>query len=164
MTAEPLTPEIFSPKRLDGIPALLACIGGELGVSDWVLVGQPRIDAFADATGDSQWIHIDPERAARESPYGATIAHGYLTLSLLPLMASQAFTVDAVNTKINYGLNRVRFPSPVPAGRRVRARFHLRSVELQGERRYLVSVEATVESERSDRPACVAEMLAIYTA
>ena len=150
------------PQRIAGIPALIDRVGGVLGVSDWVAVEQARIDAFADATGDRQWIHVDPERAARESPYGTTIAHGYLTLSLLPFLASQAFAVDAVGARINYGLNRVRFPAPVPAGRRVRASFRLLSVEPQGERRFLVTVEATVELDGGDRPVCVAEMLAIY--
>ncbi len=149
-------------ERFAGVPALLERIGGVLGVSGWMAVEQARIDAFADATGDRQWIHVDPERAARESPYGTTIAHGYLTLSLLPFLASQAFAVDDVRTRINYGLNRVRFPAPVPAKRRVRARFLLTSVEPQGEGRFLVTVEATVEADAGDRPVCVAEMLAIY--
>ncbi|HYG90198.1 MAG TPA: MaoC family dehydratase [Azospirillum sp.] len=149
-------------ERLAGIPALLERVGGVLGVSEWLAVEQTRIDAFADATGDHQWIHTDPERAARESPYGTTIAHGYLTLSLLPLLASQAFAVDGVGTRINYGLNRVRFTAPVPAGARVRASFRLKAVEPQAEHRFLITVEATVEAEGAPRPACIAEMLAIY--
>lgn len=149
-------------ERFGGTAALAARIGSVIGTSDWTLIDQPRIDAFADATGDRQWIHVDPERAARESPFGGTVAHGFLSLSLLPLLASRAYAVDRVRTRVNYGLNRVRFPTPVPAGRRVRAAFRLLALEPQGPGRHLVTVEATVELEGSDRPACVAEMLAVY--
>lgn len=152
----------MATERIAGIPALTGRVGGTLGISDWLEIGQARIDAFADATGDHQWIHTDPERAARESPYGTTVAHGYLTLSLLPMLAAQAFAVDGVGTRINYGLNRVRFTAPVPAGSRVRATFRLTAAQPQGEGRFLLTIEATVETEGAPRPACVAEMLAVY--
>ncbi|PWC41190.1 hypothetical protein TSO221_24035 [Azospirillum sp. TSO22-1] len=152
----------MAAERIPGIPTLANRVGDVLGVSDWLTVGQDRIDAFAGATGDDQWIHTDPERAARESPYGTTVAHGLLTLSLLPVLAAQAFAVDDVATKLNYGFNRVRFTAPVPAGGRVRAGFRLKAVEPQDGRRHLITVEATVELEGSPRPACVAEMLVVY--
>lgn len=148
--------------RIDGMPALIGRIGMELGTSDWVEIGQDRIGTFADATGDHQWIHVDPGRAAGGSPFGTTIAHGYLTLSLLPMLGEQAFAVDGIGTRLNYGLNRVRFPAPVPSGGRIRAVFRLKSVEQQGEGRYLVVTEATVELEGGSRPVCVAEMLVLY--
>lgn len=148
--------------RIDGMPALIGRIGMELGTSDWVAIGQDRIQSFADATGDHQWIHVDPDRAARESPFGTTIAHGYLTLSLLPMLDAQAFAVDGIGSRLNYGLNRVRFPAPLPAGGRIRAVFRLKSVEAQGAGRFLVATEATVELEGGSRPVCVAEMLVLY--
>ncbi|HYH22944.1 MAG TPA: MaoC family dehydratase [Azospirillum sp.] len=148
--------------RIAGIPALQERVGTILGVSDWVSVEQERIQAFADATGDQQWIHVDPERCERESPYRTTIAHGYLTLSLLPMLSAQVVTVDGIAARLNYGLNRVRFPGPVPAGSRVRATFRLTSVEPQGDNRFLVTTEATVELDGGSRPVCVAEMVAMY--
>lgn len=150
------------PNRIAGLPALVALTGQELGVSDWVVVDQARIQAFADATGDHQWIHLDAARAAAESPYKTTVAHGFLTLSLLPMLAAQAFKVEGVAATINYGLNRVRFPAPAPAGSRLRGRFRLLDVVDQGEGRYLATVAATVEVEGQDRPACVAESLRVY--
>lgn len=150
------------PNHIAGLPALVALIGQELGVSDWVLVDQARIQAFADATGDHQWIHLDAARAAMESPYKTTVAHGFLTLSLLPMLAAQAFKMEGVKATINYGLNRVRFPAPAPAGSRLRGRFRLLDVADQGEGRHLATVAATVEVEGQDRPACVAESLRVY--
>lgn len=151
-----------NPNRIAGLPALVALTGQELGVSDWVVVDQARIQAFADATGDHQWIHLDAARAATESPYKTTVAHGFLTLSLLPMLAAQAFKVEGVAATINYGLNRVRFPAPAPAGSRLRGRFRLLDVVDQGEGRHLATVAATVEVEGQDRPACVAESLRVY--
>lgn len=151
-----------APNRIAGLPALVALTGQELGISDWVVVDQARIQAFADATGDHQWIHLDAARAAAESPYKTTVAHGFLTLSLLPMLAAQAFKVEGVAATINYGLNRVRFPAPAPAGSRLRGRFRLLDVVDQGEGRYLATVAATVEVEGQDRPACVAESLRVY--
>ena len=134
---------------------LQALVGQEIGHSDWLLVDQERIDLFASATGDHQWIHIDPERAAA-GPFGATVAHGFLTLSLLPVLFQTGFAIDDVRMGVNYGLNRVRFPTPVHAGSRVRGRFRLRAYEpLPGGAQ--LTVESVVELEGSDKPACVAE-------
>lgn len=138
---------------------LAACVGQEIGVSDWVEVTQQRIDAFAEATGDRQWIHVDPERAAK-GPFGTTIAHGYLTLSLLPMFAESAIELRGVRMSVNYGLNRVRFPAPVPAGSRLRARFRVLSVEDVGGGGLQIVTEATVEREGGDRPVCIAETVA----
>ncbi len=159
-----MTPGPQGPTRYAGIAALAERAGAVLGASGWVTVGQDRIDAFADATGDHQWIHVDRERASRESPYGGTVAHGFLTLSLLSQLVSQAYAVDSVGTRVNYGLNRVRFPAPVQAGRRVRGVFTLLSVEEQAPGRHLVTVSAVIEVEGGDRPACTAETLALYLA
>ncbi len=132
-------------------------VGVELGPTSWLDVAQERIDAFAAATDDPQWIHVDPERAARESPFGQTVAHGFLTLSLcVPLLYEVLPTSGRV--AINYGVNRVRFPAPLPSGSRIRARFAVASVEnvSGGEQAVLV---ATVEREGADRPVCVAELV-----
>jgi acyl dehydratase len=148
-------------RAIDGLEELRAIVGTHLGVSDWMLVDQARIDDFADATLDHQWIHVDTERAARELPCGATIAHGFLTLSLLPAMRSQVFDVAGVSSRLNYGLGKVRFPAPVPSGSRIRATFDLTGVDDREEGRVLVTILATVEVENGDKPACVAEMLAM---
>jgi len=135
--------------------------GQEIGASDWVEVTQAMIDSFADTTGDRQWIHVDPDRAARESPFGAAIAHGFLTLSLLSRMKSQAVSVRGVQMAINYGLNRVRFPAPVRSGSRVRGRFAMQSVEpIEGGVQAVVG--GTVEIEGSSKPALVAEWVLRY--
>jgi acyl dehydratase len=139
----------------NSLDELKASIGSEIGLSDWFEVSQERIDTFADATGDHQWIHVDPERAAR-GPFGTTIAHGYLTLSLLPVLSQGVTSVDGVRMGVNYGLNKVRFPAPVPAGSRVRARFELLSVDDIEGGAQLVS-RVTVEREGGDKPVCVAE-------
>ncbi len=150
------------PQRvIDGIDQLAALAGQEIGLSEWLDVTQPMIDAFAAATGDRQWIHVDPERARRESPFGATIAHGFLTLSLLSRLKSQAVTVQGVRMAINYGLNRVRFPAPVRAGSRVRGRFVLQSVgPIDGGIQTVVG--ATVEIEGLSKPAVAAEWVLRY--
>jgi acyl dehydratase len=130
-------------------------VGQELGPTDWVDVEQDRIDAFAAATDDHQWIHVDPERAAA-GPFGTTIAHGYLTLSLLPALGSRVLPFGGARLTINYGLNRVRFPAPVPVGSRVRGRFRIVDVaEVDGG--FQVTAEATVERDGGDKPVCVAE-------
>jgi acyl dehydratase len=149
-------------KVFDSIEALAKAAGEELGISDWVLVDQARIQAFAEATGDYQWIHLDEERARAESPWKTTIAHGYLTLSLLPMLNQQIIKLEGVKASINYGLDKLRFPSPVPAGKRVRARLKLLSLEPAGEGRHLARYSTTIEIEGSERPACVAENLAMY--
>ena len=136
-------------------------IGRELAVSDWIEVTQPRIDTFADATDDHQWIHVDPERAARESPYGAPIAHGFLTLSLVPAMLRSAVRLPHIPMAINYGVNRVRFVSPVPAGARIRGRFTALAVTAR-EDSVDVTWSVSVEREHGDKPCCVAEWIARY--
>jgi acyl dehydratase len=147
-------------KRLS-LRKLKAMAGREVGLSDWFAVTQDRIDAFAECTGDRQWIHVDPERAAR-SPLGGTVAHGFLLLSLVPLFNSENEVFKGrCRMAVNYGLNRVRFPHPVPAGSRVRNRAVLRSIEKRGFRKVLVTVENTLEVEGADKPAMVADVLAL---
>ena len=137
---------------------LQALVGQEVGVSDWITVDQHRIDLFADATGDHQWIHLDAERAAK-GPFGTTIAHGFLTLSLLPEMAASAFEVRDTRMGVNYGLNRVRFMAPVPVGSRLRGRFKLLAYEpIEGGAQ--VTMEVTMEREGSAKPVCIAESVA----
>ena len=144
-----------APVRYPRLAELMTQVGHEIGVSDWIAVDQARIDAFADATGDHQWIHTDPVRAAA-GPFGATVAHGFLTLSLLPMLFEGAFAIDDVRMGINYGLNRVRFMSPVRVGSRVRGRFRLMGFEpLEGGAQLVT--EATIELEGAAKPACVAE-------
>jgi acyl dehydratase len=137
--------------------------GQELGVSDWMMVDQSRIDQFAECTGDRQWIHIDPERARRQSPFRTTIAHGYLTLSIIGCL-SQEMGVIPENTQaaFNYGLDRVRFLSPVKVGSRVRLRVTLLSMEDKGPGQYLMKVANTIEIEGEDKPALTAETLAMF--
>ncbi|MBX5474304.1 MAG: MaoC family dehydratase [Thermoleophilia bacterium] len=134
--------------------------GDEYGPSSWIEVTQERIQAFADATGDHQWIHVDPERAAA-GPFGTTIAHGYLTLSLLPAMSYEVVPRQDGGVAINYGLNRVRFPAPVPAGSRVRGIFRVESVE-EADWGFQATMAATVEREGGDKPVCVAELVFRY--
>ncbi|MFF0455105.1 MaoC family dehydratase [Nocardia africana] len=142
------------------LDALAAAVGTELGVSDWLQVDQDRIDTFADATGDHQWIHVDVEKAA-QGPYGHTIAHGFLTLSLLVPLTNQATTVGGITMGINYGLNKVRFITPVPSGGRIRARVQLDSVsEIPGGIQAVRTV--TIELDGADKPACVAESIVRY--
>jgi len=139
--------------------ALRQWVGKEVAASDWLQVTQDRIDRFADATGDHQWIHVDPARAADESPFGATIAHGYLTLSLLPHMMMETLDVQGGRMSINYGLNRVRFAAPVRAGDRIRTRFTLAALEdIPGG--IQLTWHALIEIEGQHKPACVAEMIA----
>lgn len=146
---------------IQGIEELKQLVGQELGVSDWFTVDQERINAFADVTEDHQWIHIDVDRARRESPWKSTIAHGFLTLSLLPALSQPIYRVEGITTRINYGLDKVRFPAPVPAGSRIRARAVLKSLEPQGEGSYKSLIQITIEREGSERPACVAESLTL---
>lgn len=147
---------------IEGIDDLKALAGEELGVSDWVTVDQERIQAFADATGDHQWIHVDMERARRESPWGTTVAHGYLTLSLLPMLNQQVFTVKGVSARINYGLNKVRFPNAVRSGSRVRSRCTLLDVEQTAPDQHRARYQTLIEIEGVDKPACIAENLGVY--
>ena len=139
--------------KYEDVPSL---VGEELGVSDWHLVKQEDVDAFADVTHDHQWIHLDVERAKTESPYGTTVAHGYFTLSLTPYLASQIWRVTGVRMGVNYGLNRVRFPAPVIIGKRVRARSTLKSVREVKDGLQLETT-VTIEIEGGEKPVCVAE-------
>lgn len=144
-------------KIFDRLDELQGLVGASLGTSEWILIEQSRIDRFAAATDDRQWIHIDAERAAA-GPFGATIAHGFLTLSLLPVFLQTAFAVSDTRMGVNYGLNRVRFTAPVPVGSRVRAHLRLLAYEpIAGGAQ--LTVEATVEREGTDKPVCVAESL-----
>ncbi|MFJ9041308.1 MaoC family dehydratase [Streptomyces sp. NPDC102406] len=148
------------PRVFKDVDALKAAVGEQLGHTDWVTIEQERIDRFAEATGDHQWIHVDPERA-KEGPFGTTIAHGYLTLSLLPLFGPQLIAVEGVKMGVNYGTNKVRFPAPVPVGSRLRATAAITSVEdVPGGAQ--VSVAFTVEREGGDKPVCVAESVSRY--
>ena len=145
-------------RSFDHITDLQALVGQTVGVSDWIMVTQQRIQLFADATGDHQWIHLDAERAAK-GPFGTTIAHGFLTLSLLPEMGASAFTVLDTRMGVNYGLGKVRFPAPVPSGSRLRGHFKLTKYEpLEGGAQ--ITCEVTMEREGSDKPVCVAESIA----
>jgi len=142
------------------VDELKGAVGERLGSSDWLTVDQKRIDLFADATGDHQWIHIDPDRA-KDGPFGTTIAHGFLTLALIPIFTPQVFRVDNVKMGVNYGVNKVRFTAPVPVNGRVRGSYQLTSVQDVAGGVQLAST-VTVELEGSDRPACVAETLVRY--
>ena len=147
--------------RIENIAELANHAGKEVAISDWLDVSQERINQFAEATEDRQWIHLDRERAERESPFKTTIAHGFLTLSLLSALAQRALSVGGVRMGINYGLNRVRFVSPVRADARIRGRFTLATVEeIKGGVQTTWNV--TVECENSDKPCCVAEWLVRY--
>ena len=127
-----------------------AAVGEEIGVSDWVEIDQERVNAFADATGDHQWIHVDVEKA-KDGPFGGTIAHGYLTLSLVPWLGSQVFALDTPGAKLNYGVNKVRFPTPVPVGSRIRARIAVNGVADVKAGKQL-TLGYTIEIEGSDKP------------
>ena len=131
-------------------------IGREVAVSDWLTVTQERINLFAEATEDRQWIHVDPARAAAESPFGGTVAHGFLTLSLLPRLAADTLVLPGAKLTVNYGLNRVRFPAPVRAGQRIRARFSPAAVE-DVPSGVQLTWSVTIEAEGGEKPACVAE-------
>jgi acyl dehydratase len=145
-------------REIASLAELKGLIGQEVAVSDWVLISQERVQLFAEATGDHQWIHLDVERCRKESPFGGTIVHGFLTLSLLPMLMANAIEMSDVKMGINYGLNKVRFPSPVPVGSQVRGRMKLLSVEdIDGGAQMIWQV--TMELEGSDKPVCVAESI-----
>jgi acyl dehydratase len=145
---------------ISSIDDAIEAIGQELGVSDWTGIDQKRINAFADATGDHQWIHVDPNRARAESPYGAPIAHGFLTLSLIPGLSKANYRVENAKMGINYGLNRVRFLAPVPVGSRIRLRSELIDANKVNDNTVDLVVRQTVELEGSEKPAAVAEIIA----
>jgi acyl dehydratase len=140
---------------------LAALVGQEVGTSDWFVMTQERIDAFADATGDHQWIHVDAERASAETPFGTTIAHGFLTLSLLSALMRDTITIDGPRMTLNYGLNRVRFVSPVPAGSRIRAHVALGRVDDIGGS-VQVTWNVTIERDGGEKPCVVAEWIVRY--
>jgi acyl dehydratase len=142
-------------KTYEKLADLEALVGSTLGTSDWLLVDQARIDQFAAVTGDDQWIHVDPVRAAN-GMFGTTVAHGFLTLSLLPFFVRSAYKVNGARMSVNYGLNRVRFPAPVPVGSRLRAHYKLISVD-QIEGGVQVVSEVSIEREGQTKPVCVAE-------
>jgi acyl dehydratase len=138
---------------------LADAVGEELGTSDWHEITQERVNAFADATGDHQWIHVDVERA-KDGPFGGTIAHGYLTLSLVPWLGSQVFSLETPGAKLNYGVNKVRFPNPVPVGSRIRARVSVADVsDIPTGKQMLF--KHVIEIEGHDKPACVAETVVL---
>ncbi len=148
-------------REIASLAQLKDLVGQEVGVSDWVTISQARVNTFADATDDHQWIHLDVERAKLESPYGGTIAHGYLTLSLLPMLISSTLSIGDVKMGINYGLNKLRFPAPVPVGSAVRARFTLLTDEaIAGGSQTVWQV--TMERQGGDKPVCIAEVIYRY--
>ena len=144
-------------RRYEHLADLRALVGEPLGDSDWLIVDQARIDRFADATEDRQWIHVDPQRAAL-GPFGAPIAHGFLTLSLLPVFFESAYAIADVRMAVNYGLDRVRFTAPVPVGSRLRARFTLKRWDaIEGGAQ--LGIEAVIERDGAAKPVCIAESL-----
>ena len=145
-------------REFESLAELKALVGQEVAVSDWETITQERVDKFAEATGDHQWIHVDPQRAA-SGPFGTTIAHGFLTLSMLPLFFQRTIVLKDVRMGINYGLNRVRFTSPLPVGSELRTRMKLVSIEELPENGAQMVWEVTFERKGSDRPVCVAESI-----
>jgi acyl dehydratase len=146
-------------KLITSIDDATGLVGSELGVSDWLEIDQKRINNFADVTGDHQWIHIDVERAKKESPYGAPIAHGFLTLSMIPALSKDNFRVQNAKLAINYGLNKVRFLSAVPVGSRIRVRSELADAVAKDESTVDLTVRHTIEIDGVEKPAAVAEMI-----
>jgi acyl dehydratase len=152
----------MAPLVIEDVSALKSLAGREIGVTDWLVMTQERIQKFAEATEDRQWIHLDRERAEHESPYGTTIAHGFLTLSLLSFLMKQTIQIKSgVRMAVNYGLNRVRFPSPVRTDSKIRGRFLLLSVE-ELSNAFEAVFAVTVESEGADKPCCAAEWIVRY--
>ena len=160
--AWPMCDDSPMAKTVEGISGLEALVGEHLGYSDWLEITQERVNTFADATGDHQWIHVDPERAAKESPFGGPIAHGYLTLSLGPVLMPTIMTVSGVRMGVNYGAGKVRFPSPVPVGSNLRLGAQLDSVERLPGDGAQVQMTFTFEVEGAPKPACVAEIIFRY--
>ncbi|TML92553.1 MAG: MaoC family dehydratase [Actinobacteria bacterium] len=148
---------------IDGIEGLKAAVGDHLGYSDWHEITQDRINAFAEATGDHQWIHVDPERA-KDGPFGRTIGHGYLTLSLAPWLMSEVLNVTGMAMGLNYGLNKLRFPNPVPVGSKLRMGAQVAGVEDVGGGGVQATIDLTFELEGETKPACVAQAVYRYYA
>ncbi|MCA4761186.1 MaoC family dehydratase [Mycobacterium sp. SMC-2] len=149
-------------KVITSVEDAVDTVGQELGVGNWKEIDQQRIDAFADVTEDQQWIHVDTDRAKAESPYGATVAHGFLTLSLIPKLSKDTYRVDNAKMGVNYGLNKVRFLAPVTAGSRIRVRSELAAADMVNDNTVNLTVRHTLEIEGSDRPAAVVELVARY--
>ena len=145
-------------KHFEKIADLEPLVGESIGTSDWLLIDQQRVNQFADATGDHQWIHVDVERA-KAGPFGGPIAHGFLTLSLLPAFFATAFQISETRSGLNYGLDKVRFVAPVPVGKRLRAQFKLLEFQALGNGGAQLKIEMTVECEGASKPACVAESI-----
>lgn len=145
-------------RKITSVEELKSLAGQEVAVTDWIEINQERVNLFAEATGDHQWIHLDVERSRKESPYGGTIAHGFLTLSLLPMLMESAVSMPMSKMGVNYGLNKVRFPAPVPVGSKVRARMTLQEVE-DIENGAQVTWKVTIEREGGDKPVCIAESI-----
>lgn len=148
-------------RTFESIEELAACQGEPIGQSEWVTITQEAVNLFADATGDHQWIHVDPERAA-DGPFGTTIAHGYLTLAMLPKLMAQISRLEGVKLAINYGLNKVRFPAPVPVGSKIRAETSVVEVTDVGGGAQQVTYSTTVSIDGRAKPACVAESVVRY--
>ncbi|MDN5713204.1 MaoC family dehydratase [Brevibacterium sp. BDJS002] len=146
-------------RTLNGIDEITSLVGTELGSSEWTTIDQTAISTFADVTDDHQWIHIDEERAA-EGPYGATIVHGFFTLSLIPKFSSEIFTIEGVSIRVNYGLNKVRFAQPVPVGSRLRGTVSVNEV-IPGDKGTQVILKHVIEIEGQERPACIAEVVTL---
>ena len=153
-------PEVIAPSRTIAYADLADSLGVRFGPTPWTMVTQPQVDAFADVTHDHQWIHVDEERA-RQGPFGTTIAHGYLTLSLVPFLLGQLLEVTGVSMAVNYGLEKVRFPAPVPVGASLQA-----TAEIVGvtplDKASRLTVRVTVDCDRADRPVCVADVVILF--
>ncbi|UGT54911.1 MaoC family dehydratase [Nocardia asteroides] len=149
-------------RTFDGLAELEAAVGTHLGYSEWHAITQDQVNTFAEATGDHQWIHVDTEKAA-QGPFGTTIAHGYLTLSLVPMLVSEIYRIDGVKMGVNYGSNKLRFPAPVPVGSKVRAGVELVSVT-PGAGGHLVTAKVVIEPEGGDKPVCVVETVSLVVA
>jgi acyl dehydratase len=147
------------PRTFTGVDAVVGAVGTQLGETEWLEITQEQVDQFAEATGDHQWIHVDVERAA-SGPYGGTIAHGYLTLSLIARFGAELFDVDGVSAKLNYGVNKVRFPTPVPVGARIRAGASIAGAQ-ETPAGVQISLQWVIELENSTKPACVAETVVL---
>ncbi|HYW91686.1 MAG TPA: MaoC family dehydratase [Gammaproteobacteria bacterium] len=151
----------MAKRTIKGLEGLRELVGQDVGTSDWLEITQERVNQFAEATGDHQWIHVDREKAEQYSPYKTTIAHGYLTISLSPMLMSQIMQVEGVKMGVNYGLNKLRFPSPVKVGKRVRLHAALKEVnDITGGAQVITSMTFEVEGE--EKPCCVAEAVALY--
>ncbi|BBU24999.1 MaoC family dehydratase [Mycobacterium xenopi] len=148
-------------RTFESVAELAAAKGQTIGRSNWVTITQQEVNLFADATGDHQWIHVDPDRAAK-GPFGTTIAHGFMTLSLLPRLLHEIYEVKGIKLAINYGLNKVRFPAPVPVGSKIRAQSSLVDVADVGDGAVQATLSTTIEIEGAAKPACVAESIVRY--